>query len=88
MEEVVLEAVSREELELAVGALEKFTERARELDRQWKNRIEAARYEAEKAARRFKRVEPENRLVARTLEREWNARLGGAGASREGSTLR
>jgi DNA invertase Pin-like site-specific DNA recombinase len=75
VEEVVLEAVSREELELAVGALEKFTQRARELDRQWKNRIEAARYEAEKAARRFKRVEPENRLVARTLEREWNAGL-------------
>jgi len=75
VEEVVLEAVSREELELAVGALEKFTQRARELDRQWKHRIEAARYEAEKAARRFKRVEPENRLVARTLEREWNAHL-------------
>ena len=75
VEEVVLDAVSREELELAVGALEKFTQRARELDRQWKHRIEAARYEAEKAARRFKRVEPENRLVARTLEREWNARL-------------
>ena len=75
VEEVVLEAVSREELELAVGALEKFTQRARELDRQWKNRIEAARYEAEKAARRFRRVEPENRLVARTLEREWNAGL-------------
>jgi DNA invertase Pin-like site-specific DNA recombinase len=75
VEEAVLEAVSREELELAVGALEKFTGRARELDRQWKNRIEAARYETEKAARRFKRVEPENRLVARTLEREWNARL-------------
>jgi DNA invertase Pin-like site-specific DNA recombinase len=75
VEEVILEALSHEELELAVGALEKFTERARELDRQWTNRIEAARYEAEKAARRYKRVEPENRLVARTLEQEWNARL-------------
>lgn len=75
VEEVILEALSREELELAVGALEKFTERARELDRQWTNRIEAARYEAEKAARRYKRVEPENRLVARTLEGEWNVRL-------------
>lgn len=75
VEQVVLEALSREELELAVGALEKFAERARELDRQWSNRIEAARYEAERAARRYHRVEPENRLVARTLEQEWNARL-------------
>lgn len=75
VKDVILEALSREELELAVRALEKFTERALELDRQWKNRIEAARYEAEKAARRYSRVEPENRLVARTLEAEWNARL-------------
>ena len=56
--QVMLEALSREELELAVGALEKLQERARELDRQWSKRIEAARYEAERAARRYHRVEP------------------------------
>lgn len=75
VERVMLEALSREELELAVGALEKLEERTRELDRQWSKRVEAARYEAERAARRYHRVEPENRLVARTLEREWNTRL-------------
>jgi DNA invertase Pin-like site-specific DNA recombinase len=75
VEEVVLGTLSREQLELAVSTLEKFAERARELDRQWSDRVEAARYEAERAARRYHRVEPENRLVARTLEREWNARL-------------
>ena len=58
-----------------MGALEKPAERAQELDHQWRSCLEAARYEAEKAARRYHRVEPENRLVARTLEPEWNARL-------------
>ena len=38
-------------------------------------RLEQARYEADLARRRFLAVEPENRLVARSLEREWNAKL-------------
>ncbi len=75
IEEVILETLSREELELAVGALKKLSERAKELDRQWQKRIEAARYEADRAARRYHQVEPENRLVVRTLESEWNTRL-------------
>lgn len=75
VERVMLEALSREELGLAVAALDKLAERGRELDCQWSNRLEAARYEAERAARRYHRVEPENRLVARTLERDWNTRL-------------
>ena len=37
--------------------------------------VERARYEAELARRRFQAVDPENRLVARTLERDWEARL-------------
>lgn len=75
VEKVLLETLTREELDLALGALEKLAERAHELDRQWEKRIEAARYEADKAARRYYQVEPENRLVARTLEAEWNERL-------------
>ncbi len=38
--------------------------------------VERARYEAERARRQFDAVEPENRLVARGLEAEWEARLG------------
>lgn len=75
VEEVVLEAVSREELDLAVAALEQLAERVSEIDVQWRKRIEGARYEAERASRRYHQVEPENRLVARTLEAEWNERL-------------
>ena len=75
IEEVVLEALTREELELAVRAMDTLAERAEELDVQWRKRVEAARYDAQKAARRYHQVEPENRLVARTLEREWNQSL-------------
>jgi DNA invertase Pin-like site-specific DNA recombinase len=42
---------------------------------QWRLEIERLRYEAEKAERRYRAVEPENRLVARGLETEWEARL-------------
>ena len=39
--------------------------------RHWEQRIERARYEADRAARQYQACEPENRLVARTLERPW-----------------
>jgi len=42
---------------------------------QWRLEVERARYEAEKAERRYRTVEPENRLVARGLESEWENRL-------------
>jgi len=42
---------------------------------QWRLQVEQARYQAERAERRYRSVEPENRLVARTLEAEWNNRL-------------
>ena len=38
---------------------------------QWRLEVERARYEAERAERRYRTVEPENRLVARGLETEW-----------------
>jgi DNA invertase Pin-like site-specific DNA recombinase len=42
---------------------------------QWRLEVERTRYEAERAERRYRTVEPENRLVARGLETEWENRL-------------
>jgi hypothetical protein len=42
---------------------------------QWRLQVERARYGAQRAERRYRAVEPENRLVARTLEAEWEHRL-------------
>lgn len=50
------------------------TERAR-LEDQWTRQLERARYEAERAERQYHVVEPENRLVARTLEKAWEEKL-------------
>jgi len=41
------------------------------LARQWQQRLERARYRVDRARRQYAAVEPENRLVARTLERAW-----------------
>ena len=43
---------------------------------QWRLQVERARYEAERAERRYRQVEPEHRLVARGLERDWERALG------------
>jgi DNA invertase Pin-like site-specific DNA recombinase len=45
------------------------------LHRQWRQRLERARYEVERARRQYDAVEPENRLVVRTLEQRWEAAL-------------
>jgi DNA invertase Pin-like site-specific DNA recombinase len=50
------------------------TERA-ELDRLWQLRLERAAFEAERAARHYRLIEPENRLVARQLAQEWEGKL-------------
>jgi DNA invertase Pin-like site-specific DNA recombinase len=38
---------------------------------QWRHEVERARYEAQRAQRRYQAVDPDNRLVARGLETEW-----------------
>ena len=38
---------------------------------QWRKQVERARYEAQRAERRYRAVDPDNRLVARSLETEW-----------------
>lgn len=41
----------------------------------WAHQIEKAQYEAQRAERQYMVVEPENRVVARALERRWNLQL-------------
>ncbi len=43
--------------------------------KQFRLQVERAQYEAERAERRYRTVEPENRLVARTLEQDWEHKL-------------
>lgn len=50
--------------------------------------VERARYDAERKGRQFHAVEPENRLVARTLEAQWNEAIRRVGALEERLTQR
>ena len=42
---------------------------------QWRLQVERAQYQADRAERRYRQVEPEHRLVARGLERDWEQAL-------------
>src|SRR6266851_4496595 len=70
-----LEAIQPAHLEVALSALDSLEARAKQVDQQWHRQIERAKYEADLAGRRYKAVDPDNRLVARSLEREWNEKL-------------
>src|SRR5262249_13000490 len=70
-----LEAIQPAQLEVALATLEDLEAQARQVERQWQLRLERIHYEADLARRRFLAVEPENRLVARSLERGWNDKL-------------
>ena len=43
--------------------------------KQWRLGVERASFEASRAERRYRAVDPDNRLVARGLERDWEERL-------------
>jgi hypothetical protein len=74
--QLFLAAMHPAQLEISLATLDQIEDRGRQIERQWQLRRERAQYEADVARRRFCAVEPENRLVARTLEREWNEKLG------------
>jgi DNA invertase Pin-like site-specific DNA recombinase len=71
----VLAALEPAALELSLTATERVEQERAELDRLWQQRRERAAYEVERAARQYQAVEPEHRLVARTLERAWEEKL-------------
>ncbi len=73
--EAFLEAINPAAAEAALLAEKNITADHDSALDQWRLQVERFRYEAERAERRFSAVEPENRLVARTLEIQWEASL-------------
>ncbi len=69
----------------AAAALEQDHDQALE---QWRLQVERARYDAERAERRYRQVEPEHRLVARGLERDWEKTLGALAEAQAVHSLR
>jgi len=75
VEALLLQALEPDKLALAVEAFAHLTREREGLNHQWQLRLERAHFDAERAKRQYAAVEPENRLVARNLERHWEAKL-------------
>ena len=62
-------------LELSLAAADDLEQQRQQLHQHWQQQVERACYEAERARRQYDAAEPENRLVARELERRWEEAL-------------
>src|SRR5260221_5996818 len=75
IEQRFLEALRPDQLTLALAALAQMEQEEHAAHKQWELRLERVRYQAKRAERQYQAVEPENRLVARSLEKQWEEQL-------------
>jgi hypothetical protein len=73
--DLVLQSLTPLALETALAVSAELTQRAAEADRIRATSVERAQYAANAARRRYLAVDPANRLVADTLEADWNHKL-------------
>jgi DNA invertase Pin-like site-specific DNA recombinase len=73
--QLLIDTVTPLALEVTLTVQREMEARLDEVDRLRKKQIERARYEADLAQRRYLHVDPANRLVADSLEAEWNNKL-------------
>jgi DNA invertase Pin-like site-specific DNA recombinase len=71
----LLSALAPAALEVSVRAAQQIQAHREQSDRIWRQRLERAAYACDRARRQYQLTEPENRLVARQLEREWEQAL-------------
>lgn len=81
--ELLLETVTPMALEVSLAVQGELQSRIDEADRLRRKQVERAQYEADLARRRFMLVDPDNRLVADSLEGEWNDKLRALSAAKE-----
>jgi Recombinase/Recombinase zinc beta ribbon domain len=73
--QLIVESVNPLALEVALSVQKELRTRFEEADHLRRAHVERARFDAEQAQRRYMRVDPDNRLVADSLEGEWNRKL-------------
>jgi DNA invertase Pin-like site-specific DNA recombinase len=71
----ILAALQPQALQLSLAAVADLEQERARLHRHHQQELERATYQVERARRQYQAVEPENRLVARELERAWNEAL-------------
>jgi DNA invertase Pin-like site-specific DNA recombinase/DNA-binding MarR family transcriptional regulator len=72
---LVLAAAAPAALEVSLAAAGQVEAQRAQVDRIWRQRLERAGFAADRARRQYQLAEPENRLVARQLEKDWEAAL-------------
>jgi DNA invertase Pin-like site-specific DNA recombinase len=75
VEQRFLQALQPDQITLALAALAQLEQEEQAESKQWELRLERARYQTKRAERQYQAVEPENRLVARSLEKQWEEQL-------------
>ncbi len=80
---LLIETVTPVTLEVALKVQAELEARVAEADALRRQHVERARQEADLARRRYMEVDPGNRLVADTLEAEWNEKLRGLSAAQQ-----
>jgi DNA invertase Pin-like site-specific DNA recombinase len=73
--DLLVAAVNPVALEVTLAVQRELQSRIEEADRLRHQQVERAQYEADLAQRRYLRVDPDNRLVADSLEADWNHKL-------------
>jgi DNA invertase Pin-like site-specific DNA recombinase len=73
--DLLIQTVTPMALDVTLAVQQEIQIRLDEVDRMRRKQVERARYEADLAQRRYMHVDPANRLVADTLEAEWNSKL-------------
>lgn len=81
--ELLVEVMTPLSIEVALSVHQELQSRAAEVDRLRRQEVERTRYEAELAERRYRRVDPDHRLVADALEADWNDKLRALAAAQE-----
>jgi hypothetical protein len=79
----VLAAMAPASLDVSLAAFAQAEADRAALERIWAQRLERADYEADRARRRYRLTEPENRLVVRQLEADWEQALNAREQLRE-----
>jgi DNA invertase Pin-like site-specific DNA recombinase len=79
----VLAALTPAAVEVSLRAAEQVTAERAELERLWQQRLERAAIAVDRARRCYRLAEPENRLVVRQLEADWEAALAAQQRLRE-----
>ena len=72
---LLVESVTPLALEVALNVQSEIQSRLAQAERLRQQQVQRAQYEAERAQVRYMRVDPNNRLVADTLETQWNEKL-------------